>query len=174
MKTIIGIDNGVTGTISILHNDGVCFTHGPMPVRSEQSYTKTKQNITRVDWLALFDLLKPWDHDKDCLVAIERPMVNPGRMKATFSALRCLESVLVVVEMRGLAYRYFDSKEWQRTMLPKGLWRVKQTQTGRTTAKADSKELKSAAVDIARRLFPYVQTKDADSLLLAEYVRRLK
>lgn len=165
---VIGIDNGVTGTISIL-DAGKCVHHGPMPVRKEQSYTKTKQNITRIDWLTLFDLFLPWNHNKDCTVVIERPMVNPGRMKATFSALRCLEAVLVVVEMRGLAYRYIDSKEWQHVMLPKGLWKERMTQK---TTKADPAELKKAAVDIARRLFPYIQTKDADSLVMAEYVRR--
>lgn len=163
--TIIAVDNGVTGTISILQRTK-CIHHSPMPVRGEQSYTKTRQNITRIDWLRLFDLLKPWDHDKDCVVVIERPMVNPGRMKATFSALRCLESVLVVVEMRGLAYSYLDSKEWQRAMLPKGLWTK--------DVKTEPKELKRAAVDIARRLFPYVETKDADSLVMAEYVRRTR
>lgn len=167
MKTIISVDNGTTGTISILQ-DNKCIHHCPVPVRSEQSYTKAKQNVTRVDWRALSDLLKPWDHDKDCVVVIERPMVNPGRMKATFSALRCLESVLIVVEMRRLPYFYTDSKEWQREMLPKGLWKV----SGSSQGKADSKELKKAAIDMARRLFPYIDTKDADSLIMAEYVRR--
>jgi len=90
---------------------------------------------------------------------LERPMVNPGRFKATASALRALEATLIVLERLNIPFQYIDSKEWQRHLLPKGI---------------EKDELKKAALDVARRLFPSVQTKDADSLLIAEYARRMR
>lgn len=159
IKTYVGIDNGVSGSIGIIaSNKPYLF---PMPTKSQQSYTKARQLITRVDFPRLVTILQS-AYKENMLVLIERPMVNPGRFKATGSALRCLESVLIALEMLVLPYQYVDSKEWQREILPKG------------TAK---EELKVASLDIGRRLFPNVEWKgfkDADSLLMAEWARRKK
>lgn len=157
MKTYVGIDNGVTGTVTIIGDNRVI--HFPMPVKSEQSYTKAKQNITRIDYPALREAL--WN---DICVAtgvfclLERPMVNPGRFKATVSAIRALEATLIVLERLSIPFQYIDSKQWQKALLPQGL---------------DKVDLKKAAIDVARRLFPQVKTKDADSILIAEYARRM-
>lgn len=155
---IIGIDNGVTGTVAILSRMGRLKLYMPMPVIKELSYTKTKQHISRISHASLSTILRTWkDKDKHCICYIERPMLNPGRFKASVSALRALEATLVVLEQLRIPYRYIDSKEWQGALLPKGL---------------AGNELKKAAVDVARRLFPNVKTKDADGLLIAEYARR--
>jgi hypothetical protein len=156
-KAYIGVDNGVTGTIGIIH-DGSSGIR-PMPVKTEQSYTKARQQVTRVDWPAFIAILDQFK-GLECLVLIERPMVNPGRFKASASALRCLEAVLIAVETRDLPRQYVDSREWQREMLPKG-----------TT----SENLKRVSLDIGKRLFPgcdWKGLKDADSLLMAEWARR--
>lgn len=155
----IGIDNGVTGTIAILTGDDSRFIK--MPVKVEQSYTKTKQNITRIDYLAITTILLPYNNA--ARIAIERPMVNPARFKATASALRSLEAVLIAVEASGCAFSYIDSKEWQKAMLPSGV--------------QGPADLKKASMDIGCRLFPahkeaILKHKDADSLLIAEYLRR--
>ena len=156
-KIYIGIDNGVTGAVSIITNTEVL--HFLMPTKSEQSYTKTKQNITRIDYPRLIDILAEHRLTKSTVFCLlERPMVNPGRFKATVSAIRALEATLLALEQLGMPYAYIDSKEWQRALLPKGL---------------EKTELKKAAVDVANRLFPQVKTKDADSLLIAEYARRM-
>jgi len=161
MSYIIGIDNGVTGSIAILSTTGTLEFHQALPVKSEQSYTKTKQNITRADAPELKAILNDSGLLPHCnnLAVIERPMINPGRFKATLSAMRCLEATLIILEELGIPYRYIDSKEWQKDMLPKG---------------CEKDELKSAAVDIARRLFPAAKATlaTADSLLIAEYARR--
>ena len=47
-KVYIGIDNGVTGTIAWV-GEGVCPGILETPVKSEQSYTREKKNITRID-----------------------------------------------------------------------------------------------------------------------------
>ena len=153
----IGVDNGVTGSIAIIDRFGVKYF--PMPTKSELSYTKTKQYITRIDVNGLRAILGDCiPSDSKCL--LERPMVHPGRFKATASALRCLEATLIVLEELQIPYQYIDSKEWQKALLPHGI---------------EKEELKKASLDIARRLFPaldYTKMKDGDSLLIAEYCRR--
>ena len=155
--TYIGIDNGVSGTIGIISPDGVVFES--TPVKSEQNYTKKKGNITRVDVVELYRLLDGYD---SVMCLIERPMVNPGRFKATLSAIRSLEATLNVLEMLQYPYQYIDSKEWQRELLPKGV---------------KGEELKTSSRDIGTRLFPSFRDvihkhKDADGLLIAEYAKR--
>jgi hypothetical protein len=89
-------------------------------------------------------------------VMIERPMVNPRRFKATVSALRALEATQIVLEINKVPFEFVDSKSWQKELLPHGL---------------HGDELKSAACDIAKRMFA-MNVKDADSILIAEYCRR--
>lgn len=160
-KLYIGIDNGVSGTIGIVSNDPEFQPVNIItPVFPQQNYTKTKANINRINTPALEGLLMPYKDDS--FILIERPMVNPGRFKATTSALRALEATLIVIERLGIPFQYIDSKEWQKAMLPSGL---------------KGPELKTASVDIGCRLFPQfkqtiVSHKDADGLLIAEYGRR--
>ena len=161
MKYYIGIDNGVTATIAIIKPNGEVFM-SKVPVKTEQSYTKAKQKITRIDHPKLIDLLRDHVGDaKNVFVRIERPIVNPGRFKATASGLRALESVLIAVEdVMNLPYSYIDSKEWQKDLLPSGI-------------KGD--ELKAASKEIGSRLFPQFKDfkhPDLDGLLIAEYCRR--
>lgn len=162
-KLYLGIDNGVTGTIGCIYNNKSWFFE--TPVKSEQSYTKAKANISRVKFddlrCKLINIIDECGtHSIMCL--IERPMVNPTRFKATMSALRALEATLCVLENLGIPLQYEDSKKWQKELLPSGL---------------NGDDLKSASVDIGCRLFPQhrdliIKHKDADGMLLAEYCRR--
>lgn len=164
-KIYVGIDNGVTGSIGVIYNNSYSFKK--LPIKSEQSYTKTKQNITRIEFaemLAELASIKAESLKKNCGIfcLIERPMVNPGRFKATISALRALESVLICLEKVQISFQYIDSKEWQKVLLPKGI---------------EKEQLKKASCDVACRLFPefkenIIKHKDGDSLLMAEYARR--
>jgi len=162
-KVYIGIDNGVSGTITIMNND-IIF-HFPTPVKNELSYTKTKQYINRVDTVQLKKLILKYTEKKNSFCIIERPMINPMRFRASMSAMRSLEATLIVLEKLGIGKQYIDSKEWQRTFIPSGILKSK--------SKDKSVQLKKAAIDIAKRLFPSVETKDADSILIAEYARRM-
>lgn len=165
-KIYIAIDNGTSGTIGLIYPDSTYYFDF-VPVFSQQSYTKTKQNITRIDVKKLMTILEERltisndiFSDNNCLVLIERPMINPMRFKASISAARALESTLLCVEHFELPYQYEDSKAWQKELLPAGLKDV---------------ELKKASLDIGNRLFPaYKNNKhpDRDSLLMAEYARR--
>ena len=161
MRSIqIAIDNGTSGSIGIITKDEVKYIETPITI--EQSYTKKKQNISRVDWKSLYELLEPYDKT-ECMVLLERPMINPTRFTASMSAMRALESTLVVIERLQLPHAYIDSKEWQKALLPNGI--------------KGTPELKKASVDIGCRLFPQHATLikkhgDADGLLIAEYGRR--
>lgn len=162
MKIHIGIDNGVSGTIGIITNE--CSYFYEMPTFSEQSYTKKKANITRICYGELYDMLLPYQ-GSSTFILFERPMVNPMRFIATMSALRSLESTLIVIEQLGIPREYIDSKQWQKVLLPQGI--------------KGSDELKKASEDIGCRLFPQHATLikkhgDADGLLIAEFCRRTK
>ena len=151
----IGIDNGVTGSIGIVYDESSEFYH--TPVKNELSYTKAKKWIDRIDSVMLKKMLE--GHNVK-MVALERPMVDPRKFAATQSAMRALEATLVVIEDLKYPYKYIDSKEWQKEMLPSGL---------------KGTELKKASLDIGKRLFPRHAEffkADADGILIAEYLRR--
>lgn len=156
MCTFIGIDNGVTGSIGIITKEFYKFI--PTPVIKQLSYTKAKQNITRIDHNQLKKILSEYDNIK--MIGIERPMVNPKRFKASVSALRALENTLIVIESLNLPFEYLDSKQWQKVLLPSGI--------------KGSPELKKASKEIGSRMFPLIETKkdDYDGILIAEYIRR--
>ena len=156
-KLICGIDNGVSGSIGIICEDGSVHFH-LTPVKKTLNYTKTKSWLNRIDVVKLEEILTALPVENSH-VYLERPMVNPGRFKATVSALRALEATLIVIERLKLPLTYEDSKEWQKEMLPKGL--------------EGTDELKAASLAIGNRLWPSVKFKsDADALLMAEWARR--
>jgi hypothetical protein len=164
----IGIDNGVTGSIGVVTDSGAGAFFLTPTIR-QLSYTRSKkQFITRIDHDKIYALLKSAlavfaiVDSQQALAVIERPMVNPGRFKASASALRALESTLIAVERLSIPYEYIDSKKWQGYHFPKG---------------TKGPDLKKASVDVGLRLFPkYAEQiekrKDADGILIAEYARR--
>lgn len=167
MKTIyIGIDNGVTGSIAVLSD--VLQTMVPTPTISQLNYTKAKANVSRLNYPEFKEMLEVYlrmvNGDRsEILVLVERPMLNPGRLRASISAMRCLEATLIALELVGLPYQYEDSRKWQKAMLPAGI--------------KGAPQLKEASRQVGNRLFPQLseairKQKDADSLLMAEYARR--
>lgn len=160
MKIFIGIDNGITGSIGYITSEGQ-FGYYETPIKNELSYTKKKQNISRIDFSRFKILLESIFskfNEYSILVILERPMINPMRFNASLSAIRALESTLICLEELKYPYQYIDSKEWQKKLLPEGI---------------KAEELKKASLDIGKRLFPNIKfNKDADSLLIAEYGRK--
>jgi len=155
---IIAIDNGVTGSITILE-DGKLKFFGSIPIFKDLNYTKTKQFINRIDTeklLKIFSEYVPFPNES--IAVMERPMVNPMRFKSTTSALRALEAELICLKVYKIPYLFIDSKEWQKVMLPAGLKKG---------------ELKIASDQVAKRLFPEIEDKikdgKGDSLLIARY-----
>lgn len=156
-KTIIGIDNGTSGSIGLINDETVVFV--PTPSKTEQDYTKKKKNISRLDVEKFKSFLEEYIN-KEPLCILERPLVNPKMFRATEGALRCFEAELSIIESLKISHIFLDSKEWQRKILPSGI--------------KGSKELKKASLDIGLRLFPQFEKeikkqKDADGLLIAYY-----
>lgn len=179
MKYYIGIDNGVTGSICILDEHGKCIDYFPTPVQKTLNYTKAKEYVNRVVVKDLAQRLQPYA--KAATVLLERPLVNPGRWKATVSAIRCDEATRGVLEALGAKLIYVDSKEWQTPMLPKRkpIGRLpKSAPPQEKKAYKDAKarfalETKELSLMAAERLFPHVSfKKDGDAALIAEWGRR--
>jgi len=163
--TYIGIDNGV-GTVGLITN---VYTEAgkfirqeadilPVPIRKELDYTKKKQMVSRLDIKAMRQLLKGFKPE-NTFVALERPMVNPGRFKASAVGLRIYEAMLIALEDTGHRRLVIDSKAWQKEILPSGI--------------KGSDKLKKASAQIGKQLFPHLEKKikrDADGLLIAYWL----
>lgn len=155
-RYFIGIDNGISGSIGIICEDGSYEFH-ITPTKKELNYTKAKAYITRIKPVELTKLLSV--AGQGSMVLIERPMVNPGRFAATVSALRAFEATITVLETLGVAYEVCDSKAWQKEFLPSG---------------CSGDELKSASMSVGCRLFPNskeVKHPDRDGMLIAAYCK---
>lgn len=179
MKHYIGIDNGVTGSICILDEDGRLLFYGPTPVEKTLNYTKAKEYVTRVKGDVLASILE--SHAEDATLILERPMINPQRWKASVSAIRCDEATRTVIEMLGIKFMYVDSKEWQKDMLPKRTAAPRVTKgmdaaekkAVKARAAAYKTETKELSLAVGKRLFPKADIKkDADAALMAEWCRR--
>ena len=155
MDNIIGIDNGVTGSIGILYASGDSAFY-KTPVKKELSYTKEEHHITRIDINAFREIFRGFPSD-NTQVLLERPMITPRRWRASVSAIRSLEATLIVIEELGFFLRYVDSKEWQSVMLP---------------GVEGSDQLKEASLKLGQKLYPNLKFKsDADSILMAHWAK---
>lgn len=154
-RTFVGIDNGVSGGVTIIDENEYVLKHIKTPFKNCLNYTKKKAFINRVD----FDVLKQAlvEAGENTFVMIERPMINPGRFTASISAMRCMEATEIILEQLQIPYQFIDSKEWQQKMLPSGL-------------KGD--DLKKAANEVGKRLYPKLKIVNADCLLMALYCKR--
>jgi hypothetical protein len=166
MKITIGIDNGTTGSIGIILQDGhkkeAFFAETP----SKMSILgKKERHIRRIDHESLKELLmvqaiKPMVLNDNVTVQayIERPFT--GRfMGAVLPAQRSFEAVLIVLEQLSIPYTVVDSKEWQKAQLPE----IK-----------GSKELKAASCALGRSKWldlaaMVLKHGDADGLMIADY-----
>lgn len=155
-RTFIGIDNGVTGGITIMCEDGTVVQHQKTPVKKCLNYTKKKAFANRVEPILLKNILQTAGINTFCM--LERPMVNPTRWVASVSAIRCLEATESMLQQLQIPYQFIDSKEWQKVFLPSGL--------------KGEDELKLAASDVAKRLYPRLNVVNADCVLIALYCKQ--
>ena len=165
----VGIDNGVTGTIGVITVD---YSSGSVetdfiltPSFKELSYQKSKKAYrTRLNYKEVKNYLLGVKTRSDTIIlSMERPLINAQRFTASLSAIACLESYLILLEELEIPFTYIDSKEWQKNLLPVGI--------------KGSDEQKKASMNVGCRLFPshrelIQKHKDADGLLIAEYLHR--
>ena len=169
-RTYIGVDNGTTGTIGIIpvlngYRMDEVIQFFKTPIIKQQSYTKKKQNITRLDWRGLGALLKPF-HDKNPYVILEVPF-NGTMLKTIKSSHRFCEATEILLEMLKYPYRFINSREWQKEILQRpgkqplaAEWKILSTQLG---------EQEFPQFRNAKPKFP-----DFDGIWIAEWARRNK
>ena len=168
-KTYIGIDNGVSGTISFIKMNVTRIYK--MPTFTDLGYQKVKaKNINRIDTNKLFELFDEMNIlASNTFALLERPMINAFRFQASISAARAMEATLIVLETLKIPFRYIDSKEWQRELLPNP---TQKTVKGKKVSKEN--DLKQIGIKVANRMFPHVEIPkncDADALLIAYYAK---
>ncbi len=150
----IGIDNGVTGTIGYVNDDGSEYGIIHIPIKKCLDYKKSKISyVNRVDVIKLKEFFNSLNGFKKVLIEI--PLVNPKMFSATISAVRCLEATLIVLEELNISYDFINAKLWQKYF-------------------NISKDTKKMSYDIANRMFPLCKDfnhADRDGLLIAEYMR---
>jgi|DEB19_MinimDraft_2_1074335.scaffolds.fasta_scaffold62977_1 hypothetical protein len=150
--TIVGIDNGATGTIGILKPDCVLFFDTPI---KEMLQGKAGRKVKRVDHKELTRLLLP---HVPFMAYIERPYTGQF-MSAMLPGQRSFEAVLIVLEQLGCGFEVIDSKVWQEPVLGK----IK-----------GSAALKQASAMRGAQIYPQYASmikkhKDADGLLIAHH-----
>ena len=155
------MDNGVSGNIGFIFPD-ILATYFKTPIKRCLDYTKAKKFLNRIDTVEMKSIFRSQiPVGIPVFVGLERPMIQPkGRWRPTVSAIRADEATKIVLEELNLPYEYIDSGQWQRVLLPTG---------------CVGPELKKASSEVGKRLFPHLAKyfkKDADGILIAEYLRR--
>jgi hypothetical protein len=163
MKYYIGIDNGASGSIGIVDENGRLILFIKVPTKEEPSYLKSKlRMIRRVDFFTWEEIMEKVmdEHEGEYKAFIERPLVNPSMFHATMSGIRALEATLIALEDLRIPYEYIDSKQWQKVLLPSG--------------SIGHDQLKLVSREVGKRLFPQTEGvhEDADGILIAEWARR--
>lgn len=160
-RTIIGIDNGATGTIGIITPDKTYFFE--TPTAPYLHYGKRGSVSNRIDRAELTKTINSAIEGIDrnnVRVMIERPFTaGPSLIKAMLGAHRCFEATIITLEDLGLGYEVIDSSEWQAPMLG---------------AVKGSAELKKASMLRGIQMYPQFSElikrhKDADGLLIAHH-----
>lgn len=122
MTTIIGIDNGASGSVGIIR-DRVAIHFGPVPTQPYLHYGKKGSIGLRLDREAL-DLLVhahnpglEWaEFAANTRVYVERPFSGKF-INAVVPAHRFFEATIIVLEDLGLGYEVVDSGTWQKPIL---------------------------------------------------------
>ncbi len=162
---VMGIDNGVSGAVAWMDDQGMCPHVAPTPTITVKAGKRTR---TKYDEPGMRSLLQRVIRRVPVRVAIEAARVSPKF--PAFSAGVLMEGYGLwrgLLVGLGVPYEVVEPRRWQKALLdglPKG-------------------DTKAASVLVAKRLFPAVslrrtersRTDDhniADALLIAEYGRR--
>lgn len=165
MKIYIGTDNGYSGAIAALKEDGDVILVEPFKIIKAGK-------TTRLDTIWLRDLLRRFrDESGGSLIicAEQAQKFSPGKM-ALCSTWHCWGMFESVLSLESIPYQPVDPKKWQTVMFA-GIPRGKDSDT------------KAISVEVCRRLYPSVpllptprcsvpDSGMADALLIATYAKR--
>ncbi len=188
---IIGIDPGLQGFFTIMFPDGR-ITHFPMPLKKRRKRvvkkkkrdqkTKPKEYDEFVDGKVLADTLH-WaivdSHDQIYSVKIMIEDVHSifnSSAKSNFNFGGAVQKLHGVLEAEGYEYDLVQPKTWQ-----KEIWTDEDIKNA--VYKKPEDRTKAISIAAAKRLFPEIDLRKssrtkichdgkADSLLIAEYLRR--
>lgn len=197
---ILGIDNGITGSLTLMNPDGKVVLYAPVPIYKERKWTKPKQvvikkkatkktpsqktkkleydEITLIDIDALQRLLVTHTSilsDIHCF--LERPAISYAAawsMKTSISAAMSWAYTVFVLKKLGIDRTDLDSKEWQKCLIPEATGEHNKEYMKTLKAGERNKLLKESAYALAQALYPGFKSKDlgaGDSICIAEYGR---
>ena len=171
----IGIDNGVSGTIGIV--SGTFYDTFKTKTYSQQSYTMKKKKISRLDFVALDSFLQELCKISPVVALLENPATT-NSFNVVSSSMRCFEATLIALEINGIEYTTCTAGSWQKIFIPEAIAKNKELK-GDKHRKERTENLKTASMVEGIKLCPTKKefiTKhgDADGLLIAEHLRRLK
>jgi hypothetical protein len=166
-RCFIGIDNGITGAIASLAEDGSVIDLAPLPITTVGRMTTLDTAVFRT---LLVGMIR---HYRPHILVEPAQMFSPGK-KALASTWFCYGGLLAVIE--GYPWEPVNPQTWQRAMFADHLREVDQKEDGKRAKK-------TASIVVAKRLFPNVNLARtekskvpdsglADALLIAEYARR--
>ena len=154
--TLIGMDNGSSGSLGVLEHGKPYFYK--TPTKSSLNYQKSKDTyVTRVDINKLREIFLQHYVKGETYAILERPLNNPMMYKASLAAMRALETTLILLEELEIPYAFLDSKNWQKLYLGADI-------KGRDNLKAKSKEL-------GQLIFPDFKNDDFDGYFICLYLR---
>jgi len=162
MRIFLGIDNGSSGTLGAITEDGGKTFYVDVPKYKEKTYARSNDKyMTHLDYDQLLALLKKLQKLGDLVVSCERPMINPRMFTSSMSGARAHEVMLCALRTLGITlHSTMDSRDWQRPVLGE-------------FGKGESKE---KSVEKGCMLFPEHATfikkhGDADGILIAYHLR---
>ena len=156
MKTYVGIDNGVTGSIGWIAPPNAIGSIVRTPVKKVRAHTKQVAYYNRVDHISLCNLFGfIFSFSDEVIFNLEIPFTAPDRAKQSMSAFFAFEATRVCIEQESIK---FPIKKYELRYTTAPQWRKKlQLQKGQE-------------LDFVKEKFPNVAQlnyKDYDGLLIA-------
>jgi len=117
---IIGIDNGVSGTLAAFKNNKLIDFKESFTKKWLKPTVKAKASyMTRIDVPALMGWLKNIIKESDnARIIIERSMTDQRRLHATLSSHHAQEATMIAIELLNIPYMTIDSSVWQKREIP--------------------------------------------------------
>lgn len=186
---ILGIDNGVSGSFTLMNPRGQVIMFSHVPTYKEVKWTKPKVKklksgekkltydyITLVDMDALQRMLASKVSTIQNIQAfLERPAISYAAswsMATSISAAMAWEAVIHVLRKLKIPVKCLDSRAWQTALIPEALGKNNKEYKKTLKAGERNKLLKEASDMHAKMIYPAYNGKelgDGDSINIAYY-----
>ena len=188
----LGIDNGVSGSMTIMDATGRVLLYEHVPTYKEVKWTKPKTTKTKSgkktvkhDYITLVDidamqriLVKYTSLVSDVYCFLERPAISYAAawsMQTSISAGMSWAYVTYVLKKLKINRTDIDSKMWQKAFIPEATGEKNKEYMKTLKAGERNKLLKEASDMFAKSIWPGFSSKElggGDSVCIAEYGRR--